>query len=142
MKVLVPVDGSPASTRAVKYAIDFAKSRGRPALVLANVQNIVTLGLGEAGAMMPADWQEKVATSLSRQQLRKAIAICKQAKVPFESVAESGAVGETIVRIARRKKAEHIVMGTRGLGGVRGLLLGSTTTAVVHLATVPVTLIK
>jgi len=142
MKVLVAIDGSPASTRALKYAIRFAKGGGRPAIVLANVQNVVTLGLGEAAAMMPADWQEKVAANLSRRQLRRAIAICKQAKIPFESIAESGAVGETIVRIARRKKAEHIVVGTRGLGGVRGLLLGSTTTAVVHLATVPVTLIK
>ncbi len=57
MKVLVPVDGSPASTRAVKYAIEFAKSKGRPALVLVNVQSLVTLGMGDMAAMMPADWQ-------------------------------------------------------------------------------------
>jgi nucleotide-binding universal stress UspA family protein len=33
-------------------------------------------------------------------------------------------------------------MGTRGLGGVRGLLLGSVTTQLLHLADVPVTLVK
>ena len=142
MKVLVPVDGSPASIRAVKYAIRLANSGRRPALVLVNVQNLVTLGLGDIAATMPIDWQEKVAADLSRQQLRKAIAVCRATKVPFETVAESGAIAETIARVGRQTKADHIVMGTRGLGGVRGLLLGSTTTGVVHLTTLPVTLIK
>jgi nucleotide-binding universal stress UspA family protein len=37
---------------------------------------------------------------------------------------------------------QHIVMGTRGLGGVRGLLLGSVATQLLHLTDVPVTLVK
>ena len=45
--------------------------------------------------------------------------------------------------IAGEEKADHIIMGTRGLGGIRGLLLGSVSTQVLHLAgDVPVTLVK
>ena len=48
-----------------------------------------------------------------------------------------------IHRIAGEEKADHIIMGTRGLGGIRGLLLGSVSTQVLHLAgDVPVTLVK
>jgi nucleotide-binding universal stress UspA family protein len=44
--------------------------------------------------------------------------------------------------VAREEDVAHIIMGTRGLGGVRGLLLGSVTTQLLHLADVPVTLVK
>ena len=48
-----------------------------------------------------------------------------------------------IHRIAGEEKADHIIMGTRGLGGIRGLLLGSVSTQVLHLVgDVPVTLVK
>ena len=52
------------------------------------------------------------------------------------------AVAETIDRVARETGADQIVMGARGLGRFRGLMLGSVTTQVVHLANVPVTLVK
>jgi nucleotide-binding universal stress UspA family protein len=55
---------------------------------------------------------------------------------------ERGVVAATIDRLAREEHVAHIIMGTRGLGGVRGLLLGSVTTQLLHLADVPVTLVK
>ena len=50
---------------------------------------------------------------------------------------ERGALAATIDRVAREEHVAHIIMGTRGLGGVRGLLLGSVTTQLLHLAGVP-----
>ena len=55
---------------------------------------------------------------------------------------EGGQIAETIVRIAREEQVDQIIMGTRGLSAIRGLLLGSVSTQVLHLADVPVTLIK
>ena len=52
------------------------------------------------------------------------------------------APGETIVAFAEDVGADEIVMGTRGLGGLAGLLLGSVATEVISLAKVPVTLVK
>ena len=43
---------------------------------------------------------------------------------------------------ARDEGIKHIVMGTRGLGSIQGLLLGSVAMKVVHLAEVPITLLK
>jgi nucleotide-binding universal stress UspA family protein len=47
-----------------------------------------------------------------------------------------------IAQVAREEDIQHIVMGTRGLGSIQGLLLGSVATKVIHLADVPITLIK
>jgi nucleotide-binding universal stress UspA family protein len=57
-------------------------------------------------------------------------------------MARAGQVAKTIADVAREEGVGQIVMGTRGLGGVQGLLLGSVATQVIHLAEVPVTLIK
>ena len=53
-----------------------------------------------------------------------------------------GEAGETLADAARRLKCGSIVMGTRGQGAVGNLVLGSVATRVVHLAKVPVTLVK
>jgi nucleotide-binding universal stress UspA family protein len=44
--------------------------------------------------------------------------------------------------VAHEEEVAQIIMGTRGLGEMRGLLLGSVTTQLLHLADVPVTLVK
>jgi nucleotide-binding universal stress UspA family protein len=141
MKLLVPVDGSDASLRAVKFAISIARMAPPSEILLITVQNSGTLGLGELGLVSPAVFQ-KLALSAGAKALRKAIALCKAAKLKFSADVETGPIAETTIRFARQKRADQIVMGTRGLGGVRGLLLGSIATQIVHLATVPVTLVK
>jgi nucleotide-binding universal stress UspA family protein len=55
---------------------------------------------------------------------------------------EGGPVAATIDRVAREEGVAQIVMGTRGLGGVGGLLLGSVGTQLLHLSDVPVTFVK
>jgi nucleotide-binding universal stress UspA family protein len=47
-----------------------------------------------------------------------------------------------IDRVARSERVDAIIMGTRGMGALGNLALGSTATKVVHLAEVPVTLVK
>ncbi len=51
-------------------------------------------------------------------------------------------VAESVTQTANEEGANYIVMGTRGLGGVESLLLGSVATQVIHLTTIPVTLVK
>jgi nucleotide-binding universal stress UspA family protein len=142
MKILVPVDGSPASIRAVKLAIDQAKPIAGTSLVLVNVQNLATLGLAEDAGLMPAGWIEQEEERTAEESLQEAIATCREAGVTYMTRSERGIIASTIDRVAREEQATHIIMGTRGLGGVRGLLLGSVTTQLLHLVEVPVTLVK
>jgi nucleotide-binding universal stress UspA family protein len=65
-----------------------------------------------------------------------------QAGINYNCYIRAGAFPETIVQLANEHKCTRIVMGTRGLGAVKGLVLGSVTYGVVHLAEMPVTLVK
>jgi hypothetical protein len=59
MKILVPGDGSPASIRAIKLAINQVKTVPGDSLVIVNVQNLATLGLAEGAGIMPTAWIEQ-----------------------------------------------------------------------------------
>jgi nucleotide-binding universal stress UspA family protein len=142
MKILVPIDGSSASLRALNHAIDQAKARADTCLVIVNVQNLATLGLAEGVALMPSDWIDRQEEDAANEDLQKAAVICQDAGVRFVMRSARGAVADAIDRVAREERVAHIVMGTRGLGSIRGLLLGSVASRLLHLADVPVTLVK
>jgi nucleotide-binding universal stress UspA family protein len=141
MRILVPVDGSPPALRAVRLAIRMAREEPGSAIALVNVQNTGTIEFGDLSASTPALLLQRVLRE-GDQALRKATALCKAAKVKFSADVEIGPIAETAIGLGKKKRVGHIVMGTRGLGGVRGLLLGSVATQIIHLARVPVTLVK
>jgi nucleotide-binding universal stress UspA family protein len=142
MKILVPIDGSPASIRAVKLAINQVKAGFGDRLVIVNVQNRAMLGITEGTSLMPPLWLEQEEERLATEALQEAVATCREAGVTYVARSERGAIGATIDRVTREEHADQIIMGTRGLGGVRGLLLGSVVTQVLHLTDVPVTIMK
>jgi nucleotide-binding universal stress UspA family protein len=133
MNILVPVDGSPASLRALDYAIAHYPEAS---FVLLTVQNVEI-----ASELMYTDWQELLEQAAAKA-LKEATAKSEAASVRFETFLRMGAIAETIAQVAREKSIDHIVMGARGLGSIQGLLLGSVATKVIHLAEVPITLIK
>ena len=142
MKFLVPVDGSPASIRAVKFAIDHAGARTGASLVLVNVQNLASLSPGDSLGIMPPEWIDQEEERMASEALQTAVAVCREAGVDHTARSERGGIAATIDRVAREEHVDQIVMGTRGLGGVRGLLLGSVAGQLLHLTDVPVTLVK
>ena len=78
----------------------------------------------------------------SASALRFAEAALEQAAVPFTAHAEVGHLGETIAQRADDLGCDLIVMGAHGRGALADLLVGSTATKVIHLARVPVLLVK
>jgi nucleotide-binding universal stress UspA family protein len=142
MRILIPVDGSPASTRAVKLGINQAKSVEGASLLILNVQNLATLALSEGASIMPPNWIEAEEEKAATEAMRDAVAACGRAGVSYATRRERGPIAATIDRVAREEHAHHIIMGTRGLGNMRGLIVGSVATQVLHLVDVPVTLVK
>ena len=142
MKILVPVDGSRPSIHAVNFAIDQARGKAGSSLVLINVHNVAALGLAEAASVLPAGWLEQQRQQSSAEAMQEAVSNCNEAGVSFTTRSEGGAVAATIDRIAREEGVAQIVMGTRGLGGVGGLFLGSVGMQLLHLSEIPVTFVK
>ena len=141
-KILVPVDGSAASLRAVDFAIEMVAQNPATSLVLLYVQNVPAIELAGASDATATNWLQEAASQASAKALKDAIGKSEGASVTFETLVRTGQTAEAIARVAREEDVKHIVMGTRGLGGVKGLLLGSVATQVIHLAEVPITLIK
>jgi len=139
MNIVVPVDGSPASLRALDYAIKMASQTRGSSLVLLNVQNLGAMAI--AGAAMAGNLHE-TASQASAEALGEAMEKSEAAGAVFKTVVRTGQVAETIAQVAREEDIQQIVMGTRGLGSIQGLLMGSVATKVIHLADVPITLIK
>jgi nucleotide-binding universal stress UspA family protein len=142
MRILVPVDGSAAANRAVAHAAQLARDKDDALIILVNVQSPETLDVSEVSAVLSRVSDRKAAAARSRKAMRRAIAICRRAPVAFEAHAALGPIAETIDRLARKLNADQIVMGTRGMSGLRRLFLGSVATRVARLVRIPVTLVK
>ena len=135
--ILVPVDGSPSSLRALKHAAERFRDSPHTHLLLLNVQAALP-----ASRHVPRSMIKEHQQRMSEEALAPARACAERFGVTFDCYMRVGDPAEVIADFARRSHSREIVMGTRGLGRVRGLLLGSVTTKVIHLAAVPVTLVK
>ncbi len=138
--ILIPVDGSASSERAVRHVVELAKLVGPMQAHLVNVQPAVTAW--EVKRFLREEEINGLHESLSEEATQAACAILDAAGIPYQRHHRVGEVAETIAELADSSGCNQIVMGTRGMGSVEGLLLGSTSTKVLHLVHVPVTLVK
>lgn len=140
LKLLVPTDGSDNAMRAVHYVASLAQ-RGLPLEVaLLNVQRPVMSG--EVGQVAPIEITEDRRALAAGAAIAKARSLLDAAKLPVTVHEAIGHAGEEIARAAAELGCDGIVMGHRGLGMLRSLVMGSVSEQVVRLAQVPVTLVK
>jgi nucleotide-binding universal stress UspA family protein len=104
MKILAPVDGSPASLRAVKLAIELAAGRRETRIILLNVQNIPMLAPTEGARAVMAILIEEEEERASAEALREAIRACEGAGVLFTVRIERGTPAAVIHQIAGEDK--------------------------------------
>lgn len=135
-RLLIPVDGSENSLRALSYVIKRAVDDKRLHMYVLNVQPALPPSLFVTRAMIASHHEAK-----SKKALIRARRLLSKSRLGAEVAVRVGAPAETIVNFARRNRCAEIVMGTRGLGSFKGLFLGSITTKVIHAARVPITLV-
>jgi nucleotide-binding universal stress UspA family protein len=141
LKLLIPVDGSEASHRAVDAAVRFA-AETTVEVVLVNVREGAATYHGDRS---PLEYEQIHARERDRQArvLEAALTHAKQAGLAaVTTLGEAGSPDIDIPRLATEQSADMIVMATRGLGAVSALLMGSVAQQVVRHATVPVLLVK
>ncbi len=138
--ILVPIDGSKTALRAADYAITQAK-RIRAQVHLLNVQLLPDTYRTEREYLAVASNRE-LTTRRAEAILKPAVARLRRARVQHTVHISYGDIAPAIARVVRQLKCDSIVMGTRGLGPIGGLLLGSVAMKVIHLAKIPVTLVK
>lgn len=142
-RILLPVDGSEASMHAVRHVIGLSKAfRNKVEVLLVNVQPPVPMKLLLLeGRPSEIDRLEGPARAHGAELQAAAKAALDGAGIENTPHVEIGETAPAIASFARTHHCEMIVMGTRGLGGLAGLCLGSVAHKVVHLASAPVLLV-
>ena len=144
--ILIPTDGSELATKGLIQGLALAKALGAKVSVLTVTESLPSLALAAAlrsGAKDPlGDYKRQMdeqVAELSAPVQQKAAEI----GVPVELVREDNAYpAEAIVRVARDKGCDLIVMSSHGRRGISKLLLGSQTSEVLVNATMPVHVVR
>lgn len=156
--IVVPIDGSAHADRAVELAGDLAAKYGaKISLIHVHLHGHVpddiralsdkpgkempgmAVGAGYAEAALPQD----VLEDIGRKLLERAQETVKQAGVKtIETEIASGPAAAAILDHAKKQQADMIVMGSRGLGDLKGLLIGSVSHKVQQLADCDVVTVK
>ncbi len=135
-RILVPVDGSETADRSVERAVEMAQAYGADLHIL-YVANINQLAINAC----LSDAILEAVNKAGNEILEKAAS-----KVPENinviTTSETGSPSVTITDFADEIKADLIVIGSRGLGLVKGVLLGSVSQYVVEHAPCPVLVVK
>jgi nucleotide-binding universal stress UspA family protein len=141
MKILVAIDGSKNSIRALKYSIKLiGKLSEASELVLVNAHD--DMALRGASQFVGKDAVSDYLKDLSTTELAEAVALAEKAGVTFETRMARGQVAQAIVKTAKDRNCDAIVLGSKGRSALRDLLIGSVAQRVVAMADIPVTLTK
>lgn len=138
-KVLLPVDGSDSAFQATLYVMDFVQKHGPLEVHVVNVQP------------KPLEWQTRGTDKevINDPQAIEAHMVMKpilhalnEEEIAHQTHIKLGDPAEVLAALADELGCDHIVMGTRGLGAISGIVLGSVTRKVLHLTRIPVICIK
>jgi nucleotide-binding universal stress UspA family protein len=141
LKALIPVDGSPASLRAVDHVIKLAQGCGdKFEILLVNVQP--PIDAWEVKRFLPESEVQAMQESKGGDALAEARKRLDNAGLAYTPAVLLGEVPETLVAHAREQGCDSIVMSTRGESAIRELLVGSVAHDVIRLSELPITLVK
>ena len=140
-RILVAIDGSEESTRAADVAIELSKKDSASLFVITVVHDAVVV-YSEQGAAsnLPIDKARADAERFMKSTVSRAEA--QGVKVRGEIVEKVPSVVDAIVDNADEWKVDLVVVGTRGLTGLKKLLLGSVSNSVLHYANCSVLVVK
>jgi len=151
-KILVPLDGSEHSLKALDVAIQIAKKFGGK-ITLIHVFSVVgvPIMMPEPSVATPgvpvmtaleASKVVEIAQKVASRILDDGEQRVKTGKVKVDTLLKEGHTVEEIIRVAKEGDFELIVMGARGISRIREMLLGSVSDGVMHHVACPVLVVK
>jgi nucleotide-binding universal stress UspA family protein len=140
--ILIPTDGSKLAAKGVKTGVRLAKALGAKVTAVFIIPPYMPPMYGE-GAMYVPEVSSKRYQELSEKEAKKALAVAEieaeAAGVPCSTrFVTSYRPWDGILRTARARKCDVVVMASHGRGGLAGWILGSETTKVLAHSKIPV----
>lgn len=137
-RILLAVDGSDHALHAAKMAGELARNMSAESLRIVVAFSHIPSYLGEPNMQIAIDSRMKEADEILQASLNAV------GKIPGEIHTEliEGSPAEAIIDVAETRHSDVIVMGSRGISTLAGLLLGSTSQKVVSHAPCPVLIVR
>lgn len=138
--ILFPTDGSDSSVKALNYVIEIAV-KFHPRVTILNTYELPFLNYDNE---IPGEIYDEIIKKTkikSRLLLEKTKRELQNFSKPIKMLSLQGNAGKWIIDTADLKGCDLIIMGSRGLGLVKGLFLGSVSNYVVHQSKCPVFLV-
>lgn len=140
-KILAAYDGSKAANKALDKAIELCKSTPGAKLEVLHVYDFPRFYIAEGFAPVPVSMNKDI-YELAERTAEEAKSRIEAAGLEPKVEMGQGAPAETILERAQKNGADLIVIGSRGLGGIREFVLGSVSHNVVQHARIPVLVVK
>lgn len=142
-RILVPVDGSPTSIKALTAALELARMGGGRIRLVYVVEEMVFLASYQFGGASPDMVQ--IMRDTGAKVLKDAMAIAQSAGVEADHVlldTPPGRLGEAVASAAKLWEAHLIVVGTHGRHGVGRFFMGSGAEQIIRMAPVHVLVVR
>jgi nucleotide-binding universal stress UspA family protein len=141
MKILLAVDGSSYSIKAVNYIASHLNwFQGDRELHLLHAETPIPLG--HARAAVGSEVLENYYKEEAAAALAPAEKLLHENQIPYQATYKVGDVAEEIKAYAEKHNIDMIVMGSHGHGALKKLVLGSVTTKVLAITKVPVLIVR
>lgn len=140
-KILLAYDGSKAANKALGRAVELAKVTPGATLDVIHAYDFPRFFIGEGLAPIPASLNKDVydLAVQTTEEIRERI---EKSGVTGQVEMIQGPPAEVILEYANQNGSDLIVIGSRGLGGIREFVLGSVSHNVVQHAKIPVLVVK
>lgn len=136
--LLVPTDFSKNAENALDYAVFIAKKEKYKIVLLHVYSTLVTLPSPDIPVQYYAEAFESIRETASARLNELKNKVMKKGKIACDILIEEGFTVETIIDVARRKKAYLVIMGTKGASGLTKIIIGSNTAKVIEKIKCPV----
>jgi nucleotide-binding universal stress UspA family protein len=138
-RLLVPVDFTETSDRALDYAVELARKFDAAVTVL-HAYQIPVYGFPDGAYITAAELASQISNA-AQQRLDALIDARKTAGVQMDAILRDGVAWEEINDLAREIHADLIIIGTHGRRGLARALLGSVAENVIRTSTLPILVI-
>ena len=144
-KILVALDGSEPSEHALNQAVEHSVKWNAKLIILSVVPEvkIPVYGGHARSSLEMSKFQERMydlymnVLAEAEHKLRS-----RYPDLNIDKIIKMGRPSDVIVEIAKEEDVDLIVLGSRGLGGITGWVLGSTSRHVVEACTKPILIVK
>ena len=144
--ILVAIDGSKSADRALDFALDLATKYSAKIVLISVFEplsvSMITLGIGLSPVNLAGhidglmDFRKKILLNALKKARNT------NSELVVTKILAEGRPSDKIVETAKEQQCDLIVIGSRGLGGIKEFFLGSVSDRVAHHAHCPVLIIK